>query len=345
MNAIRTAAASTLALALSAAAAPVAWPLPFQGVATDSTGRPKPDGSASVAFQLFDAASGGNSVWSETDTVSLKKGLFSLQLGTKQVLPLNLLGRKDLWLQVAFGGESPVSPRIAMGRNVEAWYAHAASTADHATSADTASYVKVADSSRAARRSDTALYAAKSAFGLAVQAPLALSASNDTLKLKPGTASGNFLTWDGTNWVAKTTTYTTSIAGGSQPLPIRNPYLGVNFIIALQGIFPSRSGDSPFVGEIEIVGFNFAPTGWALCNGQLLAISQNTALFSLLGTMYGGNGTTTFQLPNLQSRTPVHFGQGSGLSAVSIGEMGGTESVTITTSQMPMHTHVVTASP
>ena len=88
-------------------------------------------------------------------------------------------------------------------------------------------------------------------------------------------------------------------------------------------------------------GFNFAPQGWALCNGQLLPISQNTALFSLLGTFYGGNGTTTFALPNLQSSVPIHMGQGPGLSPYVLGQIGGSENVTLTQNQMPQHTHSV----
>ncbi len=95
----------------------------------------------------------------------------------------------------------------------------------------------------------------------------------------------------------------------------------------------------PFIGEIRIVGFNFAPVGWALCNGQLLSISQNTALFSLLGTYYGGDGVSTFALPNLQSRVPIHQGQGPGLSPYNIGQQGGNENVTLTTQQMPQHNH------
>jgi microcystin-dependent protein len=95
----------------------------------------------------------------------------------------------------------------------------------------------------------------------------------------------------------------------------------------------------PFLGEIRPFGCNFAPSGWALCNGQILAITQNTALFSLLGTNYGGNGTTTFGLPNLQSRVPMFWGQGPGLTQRSIGEMGGTETVTLLTSQLTAHTH------
>jgi microcystin-dependent protein len=98
---------------------------------------------------------------------------------------------------------------------------------------------------------------------------------------------------------------------------------------------------NPFLGEIRIFGFNFAPRGWALCNGQILSIAQNTALFSLLGTQYGGNGQTTFALPNLQSRVPVHQGTGPGLSNYVIGEVTGTENVTLLTTQMPAHNHTV----
>jgi microcystin-dependent protein len=100
----------------------------------------------------------------------------------------------------------------------------------------------------------------------------------------------------------------------------------------------------PYLGEIRMVGFNFAPNGWALCQGQLLAISQNSALFSLLGVYYGGNGVSTFQLPNLQGRTPVGVGQGVGLSTINIGEIGGTENTTLTIANMPQHTHAATVT-
>lgn len=100
-----------------------------------------------------------------------------------------------------------------------------------------------------------------------------------------------------------------------------------------------------FVAEIRIVGFNFAPHGWAFCNGQLLPISQNTALFSLLGTMYGGDGRSTFALPNLQGSAPMFFGQGPGLSLRDEGEVGGVESVTLLQSEIPFHTHNYQARP
>lgn len=102
-----------------------------------------------------------------------------------------------------------------------------------------------------------------------------------------------------------------------------------------------------FVGEIRIVPFNFAPVGWAFCNGQILPISQNTALFSLLGTYYGGNGTSTFGLPNLQGSVPLHVGgsgQGPGLSPYALGQTGGETAVTLQQSQLPAHTHALQGS-
>jgi microcystin-dependent protein len=95
----------------------------------------------------------------------------------------------------------------------------------------------------------------------------------------------------------------------------------------------------PFIGNVMLVAFDYAPRGWAFCNGQLLPINQNQALFSLLGTQYGGNGTTNFALPDLRSRVPLGFGQGPGLSSIQIGQAGGTESVTVSTATLPAHTH------
>ena len=100
----------------------------------------------------------------------------------------------------------------------------------------------------------------------------------------------------------------------------------------------------PFVAEIRIFPFNFAPKGWAFCDGQLLPLSQNTALFSLLGTTYGGNGKSNFALPDLQGRAPMHPGQGPGLSLHDLGEQSGVETVTLLQSEMPAHTHSVMAN-
>jgi microcystin-dependent protein len=104
---------------------------------------------------------------------------------------------------------------------------------------------------------------------------------------------------------------------------------------------------SPFVAEIRIWACNFAPTGWAQCNGQLLPISQNTALFSLLGTFYGGDGKSTFALPNLEGSVPIHVGgsqPGPGLSNYSLGQQGGSETVTLLQSEIPAHGHSLNAS-
>jgi microcystin-dependent protein len=98
---------------------------------------------------------------------------------------------------------------------------------------------------------------------------------------------------------------------------------------------------TPFLAQITIFASNFAPKNWAFCNGQILPIAQNQALFSLLGTTYGGNGQTTFALPNLQGRVPIHVGQGPGLSSYVLGQTGGAETHTLTVNEMPAHTHPV----
>lgn len=98
----------------------------------------------------------------------------------------------------------------------------------------------------------------------------------------------------------------------------------------------------PFLGQLMLVPYNFAPRGWALCNGQLLSIAQNSALFSLLGTTYGGDGVTTFALPDLRGRVPLSAGQGPGLSNYTLGEVAGSENVTLLVTQIPAHNHTVT---
>jgi microcystin-dependent protein len=106
----------------------------------------------------------------------------------------------------------------------------------------------------------------------------------------------------------------------------------------------AHANTEPFLGELMLTGYNFCPVGWAQANGQLLAIQQNTALFSLLGTYFGGNGLNTFGLPDLRGRAPIGAGQGPGLSDRQIGEVGGEETVTLTQQQMPMHSHAAGAS-
>ena len=101
----------------------------------------------------------------------------------------------------------------------------------------------------------------------------------------------------------------------------------------------------PYIGELRLFGFTFAPVGWALCNGQVLSISQNAALFSILGTQYGGNGTSNFALPNLQGQVPIGQGAGPGLTPFDPGSTGGEQTHTLVSSEMPAHSHPLTARP
>jgi microcystin-dependent protein len=132
--------------------------------------------------------------------------------------------------------------------------------------------------------------------------------------VEDGVLNQDLLSWNGSNWIAR---------APSQALNSKHqPYQSVNFIIALEGIYPSRNAADPFIGEIVMFGGNFAPQGWALCDGQLLPITSNEALFSILGTSYGGDGRTTFGLPDLRGRVPVHAGTGPGLQEIRLGISG-----------------------
>lgn len=139
--------------------------------------------------------------------------------------------------------------------------------------------------------------------------------------MSEGPPVGSVLAWNGDAYVATPP----SVVVNNSNADKMQPFIGMNYIIALQGIYPSRSGSEPFLGEIVMFGGNFAPRGWAFCDGRLLPISQNTALFSLLGTMYGGDGRTTFALPDLRGRAPIGIGSGPGLTPRAIGAKGGSE--------------------
>ena len=133
-------------------------------------------------------------------------------------------------------------------------------------------------------------------------------------------ANGKILVSNGESWIASATD---GIA--YRTVNILQPYLAVNYIIALYGLFPPRNGAEPYIGEIVMFAGNFAPRNWAFCNGQLLQISQNSAMFAILGTTYGGDGRTTFALPDLRGRVAIHSGHssGPGLPPFSLGQRGG----------------------
>ena len=162
-------------------------------------------------------------------------------------------------------------------------------------------------------------------------------------------------------------TFNTQPAGSALPINNVQPSLGLNYIIALQGIFPPRSrrdlngeeienqddpelpkdqsrrrlGFEPFIGEVSLFAGNFAPNSWAFCNGQFLQIAQNTALFAILGTTYGGDGRTTFALPDLRGRVVMGTGTGPGLTGRNLGESLGLEGTTLTTANLASHGHAV----
>jgi microcystin-dependent protein len=121
-------------------------------------------------------------------------------------------------------------------------------------------------------------------------------------------------------------------------------FLFLSCLFALSNAPASRAQSDPFVGQVMIVPYNFAPRGWNMCDGSLVAISQNTALFSLLGTQFGGDGRVTFALPDLRGRAPIGMGQGPGLSNYSVGESGGLEQVTLSLAQIPNHSHLPVGS-
>lgn len=182
-----------------------------------------------------------------------------------------------------------------------------------------------------------------------------ISISNDTIFLVDGgfvklpgsegitssntPVNNNLLTFDGTNWVAK------NIITGSKgiAIPVNNmmPYLTLNYCFCLKGIYPSRNSQNPFIAEIMTFAGTFAPKNWTFCDGQLLSINSFPAAYSLVGVIYGGNGITTFGVPDLRGRTGIHEGQGVSLSNRLLGSRGGSQTNTLTINNLPAHNHTI----
>ena len=156
---------------------------------------------------------------------------------------------------------------------------------------------------------------------LSAKSPLGFVSNN--LKINAGTSAGDLITWDGNNWINTQP----AVQHFNYVLNNMQPYTGINYCISLFGVFPQQSDAiNPYVGEILLLGCNFAPVGYAFCDGQLLSIAENEVLFNLIGTTYGGDGQNTFGVPDLRGRLPIHQGQGIGLSNnYFIGQIGGSE--------------------
>ena len=161
----------------------------------------------------------------------------------------------------------------------------------------------------------------------------------DVVNSAGSVTSAKLVTFDGTNWVAKSLLVNTS--GSGQPASIVQPFLTLNYYIACYGVYPSQAGADPYIGEIQLAGFYYAPMDFLACNGQLIPIAEFDVLFNLIGTTYGGDGQTTFGVPDLRGRVALHQGQGSGMSNKVLGQVAGTENVYLTTNNIPAHTHTV----
>ena len=195
--------------------------------------------------------------------------------------------------------------------------------------------------------SDNAVDGTDIALGAEVAGDMMSYDGTNWIRLPKGT-DGQILAMDSGNpkWVsnasARELQANTGTTGDGSAITNVQPFIAVNYIIALVGQYPVRSSISePTIAEIILFGGNFAPRDWAFCDGQILAISDYNVLFSLLGTTYGGNGTTTFALPDMRGRVAIHRGSGPGLSPYYLGQKGGAESVTLTKTQMPAHTHTI----
>lgn len=336
----------------------------YQAVVRDSNGDVISNATVGVQISILQGGENSSAVYVESFAPMTNDfGLFSVRIGNGT--PVEGDFENINWGDGPYFINTEVDPSggtsytdLGAAPLASVPYALHASTANSSVNADTADHAVTSASAEMATNATTALYAdtanyadtasyAETAGNVFDGDYYSLSNSpdwNDTIDLRLENAivvngpasSGNLVTYDGNNWIARDI-YLAS-TGNSQPVSIVQPYLAVNYCIALVGIFPSRNWD-PFIGTIGIFGFNFAPRGWAQCNGQLLPISQYNALFALIGTYYGGDGRTTFALPDLRGRVAINQGQGPGLSPYQMGQKGGVEQVPVTIQNLPAHTH------
>ncbi len=333
----------------------------YQAVVRDASDELVTNTSVGMKISILQGSASGVIVYAETQTPTTNaNGLVSIEIGNGTLVNGNFTtidwSAGPYYLKTETDPAGGISYSITgTSQLMSVPYALYAKTAKNLTdsiietdpvfSASVAGEITAADTTNWNSKLDT------ETDGSVTNEIQTLSISNDTISLSDGglvkvpygpsgAATNDLITYDGTNWVAKHAVIGNT--GGGQAQNNMQPYICIYHIIALQGTFPSRNCTTPFIAEISMFAGNFAPRNWAFCDGQLLAISSNTALFSLVGTTYGGDGRTTFGLPDLRGRTVVHPGQGSGLSTRTWGERGGVETTTMTINQMPEHTHTIT---
>ena len=312
-----------------------------------------------MSFAVYDAPTGGNKLWppnfsSASKTVDVNIGLYSVTLGTgvgnDEVFTSSVFSGNSAYLEVNVNGT--ILPRTSITNAPKAFISEQLTDAGWQNPGQIGiTTPNSAQFSTITVGTSTTTYTLPASRGANNQVMVTDASGNVSWQDQSGggggsgitspgdEVNGDLLTFDGTNWVAKT--LVVGNTGSGQSINNMQPTLVVNYCIAIYGLYPSRNSENPFVGEIQIFGFNFDPQGFAKCDGQILAISDNTALFSLLGTIYGGNGTTTFALPDLRGRTPIHQGSGPGLTSRTIGQSFGAETITINVNQLPVHSHTI----
>lgn len=319
----------------------------YQGRLTDNTPSQTPiDGTVPMKFAIWDAVSGGTQLWHEPASgsinVTVTKGIFNVQLGSVvSITPSVFTGATSVrYLEITINPDT--TPEVLTPRQIITSTPYSDLAANFGGSlagdvtgtqgATTVAGIRGITVSAAAPGSSQVLQFNGSQWAPATistgggtytgLAPVNVNNTASTIGLNAATNPGDLMTWNGSNWI--------SAQPAVQHFSLSNiqPYLSVTFVIALNGMYPSRSDlSNPTIGEIDMFGGNFAPVDWALCNGQLLSIQSYQGLFSILGTTFGGNGTSNFALPDLRGRVPIHWGQSPGLSNYNLGQTGGSETV------------------
>jgi len=312
----------------------------YQAVVRNASNNPVVSSAVGMKISILQGSASGTVVYAETQTATTNaNGLVSVEIGTGTLVSGNFATID--WSTGTYFIKTETDPTGGTSYTISGTsqlmsvpYALHAKTAQSITGTITETDpLYSASVAKKVTAADTTKWTTAFSWGN--------HATQSYVKNTSPTVSGNMMTYDGSNWVSKRLTLGAS--GNTNPVALNNmqPYQVLNYCIALQGIFPSRNAYEPYIGEIDLFPYNFVPYGYAACNGQIMSIAQNTALYSLLGTYYGGNGQTNFGLPDLTGRVAIGMGSGAGLTNRVVGEKGGTESITITNSNLPMHTHTV----